>query len=228
MRGNEHLAAALAGHLANQVVHLPLQDDVLMGVRLVEQNYGRRAGVEEGQQQEHLERTATGVGQIEGPIAARLAVFADDVRLGRGIRRREHFDLKEYADVFGELPPVLFAVFGNFPQQVPQNLARTPLTHEQILHPPVAPRLVALNTGERRDVDDVEGPGRRRGERPDGRWVEIFGPQRTHMDHFGIGVLEFDPTRPRLLACSALDDDLDQPPRPRHTARAGDLPPLPQ
>ena len=47
MRGDEHLTAAFAGHLANQIVHLSLQDDVLMGVRLVEQDDGRRPGVEE-------------------------------------------------------------------------------------------------------------------------------------------------------------------------------------
>ena len=49
MRGNNQLAIAALGYTAEQVEDLPLQNEVKMRVRFVQQQYGRRARMKKGQ-----------------------------------------------------------------------------------------------------------------------------------------------------------------------------------
>ena len=72
MRRHDHLAVALAGDLPQERVHVPLQDDVLVGVGFVQEHYRTGPGIEEAEEQKYLERTAAYAGKIERAVAGRL------------------------------------------------------------------------------------------------------------------------------------------------------------
>ena len=58
--------------------------------------------------------------------------------------------------------------------------------------------------------------------------VEVLRVPGPRIGQFGICVLKLDAAFPWLAIHLTLDDDLDQPARPRHALRTGDLPVLPQ
>lgn len=60
MRRNDYLPSAFASNLTDQVVYLFLQNDVLVCVGLVKQNYRSGPCVHESAQKKHLERSTPG------------------------------------------------------------------------------------------------------------------------------------------------------------------------
>ena len=53
-------------------MHVPLQNDVLVGIGLIEEHHGAGSGIEEGKEKEHLERAAADAGKIERTVTGRL------------------------------------------------------------------------------------------------------------------------------------------------------------
>ena len=214
MRGDDDLPSETARRLAKQIVSLPLQDDVLVRIGLVEQNYRGRPGVKEREQEKHLERAAPGVGEVERPAVAGLAIFADDIGLGRRVGRLAQLDPEEIPDMPGERAPFLpILAFGDLQQEISQYLARPSLANQQILHAAVAARLVALDPRERRDMDDGEMPRRLRREIPKRFPVEIPRLPRPCVRQLGVRVKKLETACPRFPVRLPFYNDLDQSPR---------------
>ena len=141
MGGDDHLPAAFTRDLADQVVNLLLQNDMLMRVGFVEQDHRGGPRIQKGHQEEHLERSAPDIGKVERPTEIRLPVLAQDVRLDRCVHGPEKLDPEQFPDMPRKrLPTCVVAALGDLQQQIPQNFPRTPLADKQVLHAPVAPR----------------------------------------------------------------------------------------
>ena len=69
MAGGDDLAAMLLCEFAEQVIGLPLADDLQVGVRFVEQQRGSGIGQHVGQQEQYLLLAPPGGGEVETGVA---------------------------------------------------------------------------------------------------------------------------------------------------------------
>ncbi len=162
MSGDDHLSPSLVCNPANQIVDLSLQHDMLVRVGLVEEDDRGGTRIQEGKQQEHLKRSTPRIGEVKRPVAAprlvaQFTIFTHDVRLSGGVYGLQQLHLEQVSDLLCQSFPVFRTVtLGYFQQQIPENLTRSSLTDEQVLHTAVAPRFIALDPREWRHMNNFQ------------------------------------------------------------------------
>ena len=108
MRGNDQLRALLGGRRPKFAINGVLKNDMQMGIRLIEQQHGCLPQVQESQQHQYLQETATGTGNIITGIRSRHFVFGQDVG-PTGIRGNQ-LVTKHLPDGRCQIPPRLFGM----------------------------------------------------------------------------------------------------------------------
>ena len=77
--GHDHLAVPLPSDSANERIHIPLEDYVLVGVGFVQKQHRAAPPMEEGEQQDDLKSAAARARKIERPLPASLPVIRPNV-----------------------------------------------------------------------------------------------------------------------------------------------------
>ena len=134
MRGDDKLTLPLDRSLSDLLVHLLLQNHMLMRIGFIEKDYGGWPRIKECQEQQDLLRTTAGARKVQGPLVTRLAILTENVGVSRGIHRTEEFDSEESTYLGDEVWPSLFRV-RDLQEQVTKNLSGSSLPHQEILHP---------------------------------------------------------------------------------------------
>ena len=219
MRRRDELGARAGGRGPQFVMDRILEQDVQMRVRFVQEEDRARAGMEERQEHQRLQRPAAGGCDVQRPFVGPGGEFGEYVR-SAGVRRQQVVAEQLLHGGADRLPDGFVAV--RFRQEIAHDLARPSETEHLLDLRPLQQRLVQGETAHGRHENDrqVEGTqGLGVGVRL-GADIDLFGAVRPqlHRDRPARGVAKFDldrvpvaPFPPEELECSERDGNESLP-----------------